>query len=233
MSNKRTPRTTKRRPDPAGRPERGPASDPAARRILTAAASVFAEEGFAGARVDEIARRARINKAMLYYHFGDKSSLYASVILDVVHGAWATIAGSLEKCRGSEEKLRAVISGIAHAATSSPHYPRLILRELATGAANLPAPVLKEWAGVFQRVRSILETGRKEKRFRTVDPLMTHLCIISSIIVMAASEPVREKFRSAGIPGIPHGRFTNRISTHVAEIILNGIKKAAAKKTER
>ena len=37
--------------------------------ILAAAALEFAERGFAGARVDRIARRARVNKAMLYYHF--------------------------------------------------------------------------------------------------------------------------------------------------------------------
>ncbi|HSN67988.1 MAG TPA: helix-turn-helix domain-containing protein, partial [Thermoanaerobaculia bacterium] len=39
-------------------------------QILTAAAAVFAEVGYAGARVDEIAERAGVNKAMLYYHVG-------------------------------------------------------------------------------------------------------------------------------------------------------------------
>ena len=43
-------------------------------RILAAAKEVFAEVGFAGARVDEIARRADVNKASLYYHIGDKKA---------------------------------------------------------------------------------------------------------------------------------------------------------------
>lgn len=45
-------------------------------RILAAALAEFSEHGFAGARVDRIARRARINKRMLYCYFGDKNALY-------------------------------------------------------------------------------------------------------------------------------------------------------------
>ena len=51
-------------------------------RILAAAAEVFAEKGFDGAGVDEIARRAGVNKAMLYYHVGDKAALYGAVTIE-------------------------------------------------------------------------------------------------------------------------------------------------------
>src|SRR5436309_1648180 len=49
-------------------------------RILAAAALEFSERGFAGARVDRIARRARVNKAMLYYHFASKEALYRTLL---------------------------------------------------------------------------------------------------------------------------------------------------------
>src|SRR5436190_455284 len=49
-------------------------------RILLAAAGEFATRGFAGARVDRIARLARVNKAMLYYHFGSKQGLYDALL---------------------------------------------------------------------------------------------------------------------------------------------------------
>jgi AcrR family transcriptional regulator len=49
-------------------------------RILEAAFKEFAANGFAGARVDNIARRASINKRMLYHYFGDKKALFREVL---------------------------------------------------------------------------------------------------------------------------------------------------------
>ena len=49
-------------------------------RILVAAMAEFAAKGFAGARVDGIARRARINKRMLYHYFGNKKDLFHAIL---------------------------------------------------------------------------------------------------------------------------------------------------------
>lgn len=49
-------------------------------RILSAALKEFAAKGFAGARVDAIARRANINKRMLYHYFGAKDDLFKAVL---------------------------------------------------------------------------------------------------------------------------------------------------------
>ena len=68
----------KRRAD-GTRPQR---RDPAATRkkLLTAARREFAESGLAGARVDEIAARAGVNKQLVYHYFGDKDALYLAVL---------------------------------------------------------------------------------------------------------------------------------------------------------
>jgi AcrR family transcriptional regulator len=49
-------------------------------KILQAAFTEFTRCGFAGARVDEIAARARVNKALLYQHYGDKEALFRQVL---------------------------------------------------------------------------------------------------------------------------------------------------------
>jgi TetR/AcrR family transcriptional regulator len=54
--------------------------DQTRRRILEAALKEFSERGFAGARVDAIARSAKINKRMLYHYFGDKDGLFCAVL---------------------------------------------------------------------------------------------------------------------------------------------------------
>src|SRR3954465_9328457 len=49
-------------------------------RILAAAAEEFGARGFAATTVDRIARRARVNKAMIYYHFPNKRALYTAIV---------------------------------------------------------------------------------------------------------------------------------------------------------
>jgi AcrR family transcriptional regulator len=68
----------RRKPQPA----RATARDPerTKRRILAAALHEFAKHGFAGGRVDTIARRAGTNKRMLYHYFTDKDGLFCAVL---------------------------------------------------------------------------------------------------------------------------------------------------------
>ena len=60
-------------------------------RILSAALKEFADKGFAGARVDAIARRASINKRMLYHYFGNKEEMFKAVLRRKIcqRNAWA------------------------------------------------------------------------------------------------------------------------------------------------
>jgi TetR/AcrR family transcriptional regulator len=65
-------------------------------RILDAALKEFAAKGFAGARVDAIARAARINKRMLYHYFGDKEVLFREVIRRKMEKRAAWVASAPE-----------------------------------------------------------------------------------------------------------------------------------------
>jgi TetR/AcrR family transcriptional regulator len=65
------PRTRRPRPRDA---------DATRQLLLDAATEVFAEDGFAGARVDEIAKRSGVNKALIYAYYGDKEGLYRAVL---------------------------------------------------------------------------------------------------------------------------------------------------------
>ncbi len=74
--------------------------EPATRQtILDAASSVFAADGFGGARVDEIARRAGVNKALLYYHVGNKQALYTAVLMRTFDRLEAALAGAMSRRR--------------------------------------------------------------------------------------------------------------------------------------
>lgn len=66
-------------------------------RILEAALQEFAAKGFAGARVDVIAKRARINKRMLYHYFGDKEGLFREVLRRKIAQRSAWLANAPEE----------------------------------------------------------------------------------------------------------------------------------------
>lgn len=59
---------------------RGQRSEESRARILVSATKIFAEKGPDGARVDEIAEAAGINKRMIYHYFGSKEELYTEVL---------------------------------------------------------------------------------------------------------------------------------------------------------
>jgi AcrR family transcriptional regulator len=65
-------------------------------RILEAALAEFAAKGFAGARVDSIARQAKINKRMLYHYFGDKEVLFREVMRRKIADRAAWLASAPE-----------------------------------------------------------------------------------------------------------------------------------------
>src|ERR1700692_4786277 len=73
--------------------------------ILLAAAREFAEHGIAGARTDAIARAARVNKALIYYYFKDKETLYGAVLDYAFSGMRAKIFKVLDSDLPSRDKV--------------------------------------------------------------------------------------------------------------------------------
>lgn len=92
----------------------GVASQSVITRILASAQSQFARFGYEGARVDEIARDAGINKATLYYQIGDKAALYHAVLGPL----FTLVVNDLERKVGreptAESRLRAYVATLAH-----------------------------------------------------------------------------------------------------------------------
>ncbi|ACX52128.1 transcriptional regulator, TetR family [Ammonifex degensii KC4] len=151
---------------------------PAKTRILEAAEEVFAAKGFAGARVDEIAARARINKRMLYHYFGDKEKLYLSVLENNFARALKLTHQALEENSTPPEQAEQVITRYFLFLAEHPRYARLVTWEMLEGgnyARQILPPI---WERGLSSLRSILERGMKEGYFRQdidVDQLLITL----------------------------------------------------------
>jgi AcrR family transcriptional regulator len=192
-------------------------------RILAAATEVFASIGFAGARVDEIAARAGVNKAMLYYHVGDKERLYATVLTDTIDRVPPALRKALENVDTPAEKLKCVLETLASFGTKHPHFVPIMLREIASGGATLPDEMLVRMAGIFRVVADVLAEGMQEGAFRSVDPLLTHVTLVGSMLFLVASQPIRA--RIANIAGIPQEHTLDDLASHTYNLVLHGLEK--------
>jgi AcrR family transcriptional regulator len=196
-------------------------SDPQ-QRILDAASTVFADEGFAGARVDEIARRAGVNKAMLYYHVGNKQALYTAVLTRNFDRVEAALVDALTAGGSTPERLQAIIAGVAKALKANPDHPRIVLREFASGGSNLQPEVFERLVNILGMVRHLLADGVRNGEFRATDPVMTHLTLVGASLILNAAAPLGERVSEidSGI-GFPDDEAD--IGSFLADLLMYGI----------
>lgn len=129
--------------------------DETRKRILDAALKEFARHGFAGARVDVIAREARINKRMLYHYFGDKDGLFREVLRQKVSERKASMSHA-------PENLWDALPALADLMASDPDWIRLLQFEaLQWGDGKLIDEARRKSAFQFgvQQIRAQQKAG--------------------------------------------------------------------------
>jgi TetR/AcrR family transcriptional regulator len=162
-------------------------------RILAAAALEFAERGFAGARVDRIARRAKVNKAMLYYHFKSKQGLYRALLRQTFSLAAARLQEIAALDVSPAEKVDRVIAGIAALVREHAHVPAIMLREIAEGGAHLDRATLTALASLPRAVGDIVQQGVAAGVFRPVNPVFAYFSMLAPIVFFLAGTSIRDE----------------------------------------
>ena len=183
-------------------------SNDRALRIVAAAREEFAKRGFAGARVDQIARRAGVNKQLLFYYYHSKRGLFQAVLaqtagdLEVAFGRLANPAG------GPLERLRLTLAAQFEFLAQNPQVVALLGQGTRSdgGAAFAPA---------INRLVVLLAEGQGLGKVR--DDLDPHLAAAQALILMVgylsmeavvaasarplgADEPsLRERWRDAAV----------------------------------
>jgi TetR/AcrR family transcriptional regulator len=178
-----------------GGPRRG--ANPGASRaaVFDAAADAFSRRGFDGVTVDDIARVADVNKAMIYYHFGDKLGLYRDIVSEMLREASARLTALAAESRDPADKLSQFVAQFVALADSRPYCPTLMMREIAEGALHLDADILALMRSVFLAFARILGEGQQAGVFRQVHPVLAYLTVLGPVMLNAARE------RAAQQPG--------------------------------
>src|SRR5690349_1321988 len=121
-------------------------------RILAAAADEFGAHGFAATSIDRIARRARVNKAMIYYHFSNKRALYTSIVRDVFTPIIERLRAVTADAAPPDRQLDRLIETIVASIDESTLFLPLLLREIADGGAHLGPEELALIGSIFGTV---------------------------------------------------------------------------------
>ena len=212
------------------RPARRPATRGRADRretraaVFRAAADLFSRRGFDGVTVDDIARAAGVNRAMLYYHFTDKLTLYRDIVcamLDEVGQRVTAIAG---EPLSPPEKLERFIDTFVDLAGSHPYFPPLMLREIAEGALHFDAEILTRMRAVFLSFSRVLSEGRDAAIFRGVNPVLAYLSIIGPVLLNAARERAAEQPGRRALPMFVKVAHTE-LAAHMRHAALQMLKK--------
>jgi TetR/AcrR family transcriptional regulator len=166
--------------------------------IFKAAAAEFAERGYEAAGVDRIAAHARVNKAMIYYHFGSKADLYREVLQDMFRAVSARARAIADGDGTPEAKFDIWVATLVEEAAARPHFPPIMLRELASGGEHLDSDTVRLLDAVYGAVRDMVLAGQKGGDFANVNPLLAHFTIIPAVMFFLArarviSRPGRSK----------------------------------------
>jgi AcrR family transcriptional regulator len=187
-------------------------------RILDGATEEFASCGFAGARIDRIARRTRLNVRMIYYHFGSKKGLYRAVL----QGIYERAVKIIDATEGKPDASGAALGLYVDLLAEHPHFANVLVRELLDGAKHLRA-IFKENPDLFEKVhvraRKTIEVGVKAGMFDASDPAMTVMSLTSILCFMTAVREVMPLFLDGRQPD------SEALKAHLFSTLFQGINK--------
>ncbi len=161
---------------------RGTTRDPerTSAAILAASIKEFTERGFEGARIDNIALRADINKRMLYHYFGNKEALYVAVL----EGCYNAIRTAEHGLRLSErdpiEGMRDLVLFTWRYYLAHPEFLSLLNTENLHRAKFLKrsARIFELNSPLIERISELLRHGVEKKLFRDdTDPVKVYVSI--------------------------------------------------------
>jgi len=188
-------------------------SDDKRERILEVAVDEFAEKGFAGSRVDAIARKARANKQLVYYYFGGKLGLYTAVLGRMIEGAQEKI-----EAESTQATLRGKLQTMASLSTqpNSVRWQRLLAWEALDGSAEEMIREDERRATWRRHVVNVEEAQAAGEVDPGLEPEMLALALVS-IIVSPYVLPQITKLMTGVLPTSPE--FGARHEALIGEMI--------------
>jgi TetR/AcrR family transcriptional regulator len=204
------------------RPRRNPQAT--RRKLLSAARREFADSGLAGARVDEIAARAGVNKQLVYHYFGDKDALYLAV-LEWVYEEVRTQERNLNLTGlPPQAAIRKLIESSFDHLAAHPDFILLLNDENRGGARHVRASRRLEamHSPLVSMVSKILSEGVREGVFRKgINPVHLYISIAGLSYFFFSNTPTLSAIFGKDLASEAARRARRK---HVVDLVLQALR---------
>ncbi|MDH3234417.1 MAG: TetR family transcriptional regulator [Alphaproteobacteria bacterium] len=147
--------------------------------VIGSAAALFSENGFAGTSVREVAERARITKAGLYYHIREKEDLLFRIcdrsIAAVLEGGYAVLAKDAEP----RARLAGIVRMHLEYFVRHPHNLRVLTREMGALSPEPRAQIAKLEHEYLGLIRGVIREGQASGVFVAVDATVAAFTVLT------------------------------------------------------
>lgn len=191
--------------------------------IISTAMKLFAQKGFEGTSVREIAAGADVNPAMISYYFGSKEKLFENLV-EYKAGFLKGVFGELvnNSSLSQIEKVYVVIDSYVERMFHSPQFHHLLHRELSLDRRPQMKNAISEiLIRNFISVKTIIQQGIDSGEFNAVDAELTIASIIGTINHLLLSETMCRKILQKGKDFNPYQskKLKERISDHLKQLM--------------
>ncbi len=200
--------------------------DPVAtkQKLLAAARHEFARAGLAGARVDEIAARAGVNKQLVYHYFGDKDALYLAV-LEWIYEEIRTHERNLN-LRGlsPERAIRKLIGSSFDHLAAHPDFVALLNDENRNGARHVrrSRKLADMHSPLVSTIAAILADGVRAGVFRRgVDPMHLYISVAALSYFFFSNMSTLSAIFSRDLAKAPAQRARRK---HVVDLVMHALR---------
>jgi AcrR family transcriptional regulator len=159
-------------------------------KIAEAAREVFIEKGMNGARMQEIADKAGINKSLLHYYFRTKEKLFAFIFSKLIHRIGDRLENLMQEGVSIEDKVKGYVELYIDILLKNPFLPNFILNEVTRN----PDAIFEGFAAAKinpQKFFAPLENQLKAEGYN-IDPRDFVINILSMVIFPLAGRPILE-----------------------------------------
>lgn len=191
--------------------------------IIDTAIPLFAEKGFEGCSIRDLAARAEVNVAMINYYFGSKDNLF----VEMVAYKATFMRGKLDEIENNPglseiEKIDAIIESYVDRLLSQPYFHRILYQELLRAdRKDLHEKIIGIFVKNTRTLRTIINRGVEKKIFKQVDPELTMATLIGTInqVMLSKAMCIMLVEEKEDFDPYTDTHFRNRLVTHLKQII--------------